>query len=138
MTYHTEKKDRVLAFFREKPDEAFPIEQVCRAILTDGSGKSSVYRIVSGLVDEGILCKISEPNSRHCSYQYVGGEHCAEHLHLKCVGCGRLIHLDGKTSQTLEKQILSSENFELDEGALLFGKCAVCRHKCKSFFAKSE
>ena len=131
MTYRTGTRERLLEFFEQNAQQSFSLEEVCANLAPDGRGKSTIYRLVAQLVEEGALHKITEQGSRHCTYQFLGGEHCSEHLHLKCIDCGRLIHLDENTSHALEKQIFSSEHFRLSESTLLYGKCNVCQHKCK-------
>lgn len=126
MTYKTEKKAAVINFFKKSGLDTFTIEEICEALLPDGRGKSTVYRIVSTLVKEGTLRRISDAKCRRITYQYVGGGHCSEHLHLKCKDCGRLIHLDDDISHLVENEILKLKGFALDEGALLYGRCDKC------------
>ena len=126
MTYNTDKKSEILAFMQSGGGQAFTIEEICAAILKDGGGKSTVYRLVSRMVDEGILRRIADGKTRRVTYQYIKFGGCSEHLHLKCKECGKLIHLDGMTSHILEKRILKSEGFVLDEGALIYGRCEGC------------
>lgn len=127
MTYNTEKRAALLRFFSERSTEAYSLDEVCEILLPDGKGKSTVYRLAAKLVEEGVLRKITEQKSRHCTYQYVGGEECAEHLHLKCRDCGKLIHLDEGSTKSLEEKLLKSSGFALDESTLIFGKCAECK-----------
>ena len=126
MIYNTEKRTEVLDFLKRGGGRAYSIEEICAAILKDGKGKSTVYRLVSKLVDEGDVRRIADGKTRHVTYQYIHSGHCAEHLHLKCKGCGKLIHLDGELSCALEERILKTEGFTLDLGALLYGRCSHC------------
>lgn len=126
MTYKTAKKEELLSFLSKSGGHAFTVEEICDAILEGGSGKSTVYRLISRLVDGGEVRRIADGKTRRVTYQYIGTGHCSEHLHLKCKECGRLFHLDGEISKTLEKRILKSNGFEIDDGALLYGKCKSC------------
>ncbi len=128
MIYNTEKRTELLDFLKLGEGRAFTIEEICAAILKDGRGKSTVYRLISKLVDEGEVRRIADGKTRHVTYQYIHSGHCAEHLHLKCKECGRLIHLDGKLSCALGERILKTEGFILDGGALLYGKCGNCTY----------
>ena len=128
MTYNTEKKADILALFAKDGAGAYSAEDICSAILKDGKGKSTVYRIISKLVDDGILTRISDAKTRHVTYQYVHSGTCAEHLHLKCKDCGKLIHLDHKTSDSLGSKILKDLGFTIDDGALLYGRCESCKY----------
>ena len=126
MTYNTEKRAELVRFLESKGGSSVTIEEICDAILTDGKGKSTVYRLMSKLVSDGSVRKISDPKTRHVTYQYIHAGHCSEHMHLKCKECGKLIHLDEETSRNFERQIKSSRGFALDEGALFFGVCGNC------------
>ncbi len=125
MTYNTGRREEIIAYFKNRRDEALSLDEVCCALTGDGEGKSSIYRIVAKLVSLGVLKKLSSPDSRHCKYQYLG-EHCSAHLHLKCLGCGRLIHLDSDRSRELSQTVMTLGNFSLDSTSLLFGKCESC------------
>ena len=129
MIYNTEKRAELLDFLKRGRGQAFSIEEICAAILNDGHGKSTVYRLISKLVDEGEVRRIADGKTRHVTYQYIHSGHCAEHLHLKCKECGKLIHLDGELSSALEERILKTKGFMLDLGALLYGKCEKCIYR---------
>ena len=126
MTYNTEKRERILKLFASSENLTYTAEEVSSLILEDGKGKSTVYRLLSKLEAEGILRKISNDKTGVFEYQYVKCGKCAEHFHLKCKSCGRLIHLDEKTSKLLEAKIRLEESFEIDLGALIYGKCRNC------------
>ncbi len=126
MTYNTVKKNEIISFLSKNSGQAFTIDDICTRILNDGAGKSTVYRIVARLAEDGVVRRVHNGSGRSASYQYVNTGHCSEHFHLKCNDCGRLIHLDDITSHILETRILRSEGFSLDGGMLLYGKCKNC------------
>ena len=53
-------------------------------------GKSTAYRLMNGLVSAGLVSKILRKNGLCASFPRVD---CYGHLHLKCVTCGKIIHL---------------------------------------------
>lgn len=126
MRYNTGKRERILAFLTDNSDSSFELERICDALTEDGKGKSTVYRIVSELVEEGCVRRLSDGKTRHCTYQYVGDECCHRHLHLKCKGCGRLVHLNEDVSRDFERTLLSVGGFLLESGTMLFGTCKDC------------
>ena len=97
MKYTTGKKEAIIAFLSENSAKAFTLEEIAAAITPDGKGRSTVYRIVAELLEEGKVHRYSDGKTRHCTYQYTGTE-CHSHLHLKCRECGKLIHLTDKVS----------------------------------------
>lgn len=126
MTYHTKKREALLALLREHPSDALPLESIVEAIAPGGVGRSTVYRLLSELVESGTLKKIPDARGHHFSYQYIGTSACVDHLHLKCTVCGRLIHLDHETTELLERRLKRTSGFILDDTTLLYGTCAVC------------
>ncbi len=126
MTYNTSARRDLLAFLEGHSDRAFTQEEICDEILVDGHGRSTVYRLVSKLVDAGCVRRISDEKTRRVTYQFIGDKTCSEHLHLKCKDCGRLIHLDSEISHALGDALKKSRGFVLDESTLLFGRCKDC------------
>ena len=61
-------------------------------------------------------------------YQYVElGHHCEEHLHLKCVNCGKIIHLECAFMDEICEHILLDHGFELQcKNSILYGTCKEC------------
>ena len=125
MTYNTEKRSELLKFFKENSDTAFSLEEICERLTEGGRGKSTLYRQTARLVEEGFVSRLSV-DSRKFVYQYMDKQSCCEHLHLKCRDCGRLLHLDSRTSHALREKLFASEGFTLDGGCVLYGKCSHC------------
>lgn len=125
MKYNTGKRERILELFASSRDVTYTPEGICDLVLVDGKGKSTVYRIISELVSEGVLRRIFDGKTRHVAYQYVGDEECHKHLHLKCKGCGKLIHMDEEISGEFENRI-RAVGFAIEEGTLLYGTCSDC------------
>ena len=61
-------------------------------------------------------------------FQYVDeGRHCREHLHLKCVRCGRIYHLDCHFMDEVRAHLMAEHGFTLQcEGSVLYGMCRSC------------
>ena len=128
MSYNTERRNELLGFFKENRDSAFSLEEICARLTEDGKGKSTLYRQAAKLVEEGLVSRIPA-GSRKFVYQYMDKHQCKGHLHLKCLDCGRLLHLDSATSHAVEEDLLFSQGFALDGGCILYGKCRSCNLK---------
>lgn len=128
MTYNTEKRNELLGFFESNSDIAFSLEEICKRLAPDGKGKSTLYRQAAKLVEEGYVRRMPA-SSRKFVYQYMDKRTCTDHLHLKCLACGKLLHLDPKTTSALEERLLSSSGFAIDGGCILYGKCNLCNSK---------
>ena len=132
-SYNTEQKKLLEEFMTKNRDRSFTIDEIIEGLRDMRGeseilpGRSTVYRLIGRLAEEGKLRKFVKADSRKASYQLVAGQHCDCHLHLKCVGCGKLFHMDEEISDELVRRISAFSNFSVDEEAtVLFGKCAVC------------
>ena len=126
MKYKTGKKELILELLSEKCNSAYSIEQICERITDAGKGKSTVYRLVSELVDDGVIRRLTDGKTRRVTYQFVGGEPCHRHMHLKCNECGKLIHLDEGVSRDFEDKVRSIGGFAIEDGGFIYGKCREC------------
>ncbi len=127
MAYRTEQRDSLVDFLRTHADKQYTASELTHAPELS-IGQATVYRLVKRLVTEGVVRAFTLGEDRRTYYQYIDGETCTSHLHLKCTVCGQLYHLGGCVSEFLEKQILATHRFVLDEQmTMLFGTCHKCR-----------
>ncbi len=126
-TYHTRQKAAVLSFLEAHAQQQYSIQELHEA-LGDVSGKSTLYRLIQQLVDEGSVRRFARGASRTFFYQYLGCRDCGGHLHLKCTGCGALVHLEASVSEQVAA-LMEDREFELDEQTMLYGRCRNCQHR---------
>ena len=129
--YMTEQKRILKKILEDNADSAYTVEELMEKLSQCSSdripGKSTVYRLITHLTEEGTVKKFLRNGSRKFAYQIVMGEHCDCHLHLKCMECGKLIHLDEDTSDALLGKVRDISNFSVNEEAtVLFGECSDC------------
>ncbi len=128
MAYKTEQREILVDFLRTHAEGQYTAAELTEALADAKIGQATVYRLVKRLVSEGVVRAFALGDDRRTYYQYIDGESCASHLHLKCTVCGRLYHLGACVSEFLEKQILATHRFALDEQmTMLFGTCHKCR-----------
>ena len=130
--YVTEQKLILKKILKDNRDQAYTVEELMekmRSACPDNApARSTVYRLITHLTEEGEVKRFVPKNSRKAAYQIVGGEHCDCHLHLKCMGCGKLLHLDESISDELLDKVRNTSGFFVsEEDTVLFGKCNTCR-----------
>lgn len=131
-SYQTEQKKILLDFLSKNRDRSFTIDEITAGIEKSGASlaRSTVYRLASKLEGEGVIRRFVKADSRSASYQLAACEHCEAHLHLKCVGCGKLVHMDESISDELIRKIRATSAFSVDEEeSVLYGKCSMCSVK---------
>jgi len=80
------------------------------------------------MVESGLVQKIVTDGEATC-YQYIGDEHCMRHahFHLKCLSCGKLIHMECKLVQELAEHIHEEHNFDMQPlRTTFYGTCDAC------------
>ena len=126
MQYNTSQKTAVLDIFKKNPDKQFSADEVFTMVCSDGCGKSTVYRLLTNMCSDRLLKKYVKEGSKKSVYQ-LAGTHCSHHIHLRCVECGTVIHLDDVFSRDIQNKIFETQKFTIDESvAILPGKCDSC------------
>lgn len=135
--YATAQKQQLLDFLRQNPDGQFTVGQLTAALADAGGdntpGRSTVYRHIAALCDEGTVRRFAREDKGGVVYQYAnprpdcGGE---AHFHLKCVHCGRLVHLDCDHLARVRSHIQAEHSFRIGSArGILWGECAGCLEK---------
>lgn len=128
-SYNTEQKRLLVDFFKNNPDSSYTVEEIVKKT-GDKLAKSTVYRLIVRLTEEGMLKRMTRGNSRTFVYQMIAGENCHTHLHLRCTDCGRVIHMKESLSNELLAAIRQENSFFVSEKeTLILGKCALCGGK---------
>ena len=128
--YNTKQKQILIDFFKKNTDKQYSIKEISDAIVQDNIGKSTVYRLIDKMTEEGSIRRF-RGSGKSVLYQYVGEHHeCDSHFHLKCVECGLLIHLECDYMSSLNKHINEHHKFEIDTSKTIFyGMCSNCSAK---------
>ena len=126
--YITGQRKVLLDFLCSHCDRQFTIEEITKALCGDNTiSKSAIYRNIDKLVREGSVQKSAAEGSRKFCYRYVEDTGCSDHLHMKCVICGRLYHLDSEATQTILKLAQMNGSFRVNEKkTVLYGMCGNC------------
>ena len=92
---------------------------------------TTVYRYLDKLCAEHIVIKYPDLNSDKAVFQFAGEEKkCTEHLHLKCIKCGKVVHLDCDFMDELKEHLYRDHGFRLQcSGDMLHGICQDCEKK---------
>lgn len=122
--YDTIHRKEVLTFFSDHKSNSFSVEDVESNL--SGIATSTLYRVISKLVDEGCLKKCQSA-SRKCLYQYNDKEHCPYHMHIRCTNCGKVEHLSDDDSEKIRSLIERNLNFSVSNSTTLEGLCKECR-----------
>ena len=127
----------IIEFLKKNPDKRFTARDLCNGInIKKGEAvKSTVYRNIDKLCNEGRLVKYKEPNAKAMSYQYSEGHgSCKEHSHAQCSECGKLFHIDNEVFADAAKKMREQYGINMDfQKTLIIGICNECKEKKNRF-----
>ena len=126
--YHTEQKKLLLDFLRANSENSYTIDEIADGLGNRSIGKSTIYRLMTKLVEEKTVRRSAGERGRQFVYRIIADDHCRNHLHLQCTDCGCILHLDEKTSDALLDRVNQIKGFSVsEEDTVLMGKCAKCK-----------
>ena len=103
-----------------------------RTALAEGGRKVSsatVYRQLEKLVLEGVVVKSQPIGEKSACFELLDKTACVPErcYHMKCLSCGKLIHLNCEEIDSLCAHMLAKHDFRLDMlSTVLFGTCEAC------------
>ena len=126
--YQTNQKELVLEYIKNNSNYHIHASDVYHALKDKNIGLTTIYRHLDKLTSEGLLIKsIVDENSPAC-YEYTGHKNSENCYHLKCLKCGKLIHLHCMQIDELENHILADHGFKVDKNRTsFFGLCKECQ-----------
>lgn len=126
--YKTKQRELILSYLKNTDHPHVSAGDIAAHLRSVSSvGTATVYRQLEKMVEAGLVRKYNLDGG--ACYQYVGSaEGCREHFHLKCLGCGTLIHVDCDFLCGLGPHILEHHGFEVDNSrTVMYGMCRECR-----------
>lgn len=131
MQYNTKQKERVTAVLQAAGGAHLTADEIVSALAKAGDpiGKSTVYRQLERLTEQGTVRRFFVEEGVSACYQYVGADaDCHNHYHLKCAVCGRLLHVECDFLDEVAAHIFEHHGFRISgEKTVLYGICAECR-----------
>lgn len=130
-SYYTTQKKLLVEFLTTHANSAFTVAELAKCMKEeyggDAPGKSTLYRLITKLAEDGAVKKISVGEGRSFVYQIAEGNRCNSHLHMKCTKCGRLLHMDDFESARFLMRVMRQNDFAIDESrTVLLGHCKAC------------
>lgn len=126
--YMTGQKKQILDFLIAHKERHFTVEEILDSLGGGETkpGKSTVYRQIARLLEDGVIRRFESADSDSFVYQYAVGVNCEHHFHLKCARCGKLIHMECDRLQTVRDHILEEHGFLIGGSSVIYGICAGC------------
>ena len=124
-TYNTKSRRIIVDFFKNHPNDVYTSGQIISHFTGEVSAPT-VYRLLKTLNDEGQLRSFCQNEKDGNLYQYCSNV-CGHHLHMTCLKCGEVYHMDCGFMNEISSHIKNEHSFELDNSkSVLFGICKKC------------
>ncbi|MGN0294628.1 MAG: Fur family transcriptional regulator [Lachnospiraceae bacterium] len=131
--YRTKNRDMMLSYMKANRDRTVYVNDIHQYMKSQGANVNitTIYRFLDKLQEEHQILKYTAEKGECAGFQYVGeGNCCEEHLHVKCTGCGKVIHLDCQFMDEIRHHLQEHHRFFLQcSGSSLFGLCEECQKK---------
>lgn len=127
--YKTNSKASLVDFMERHKERHFTVDEIINEMENEGlvPSKSTVYRLVSKLTRDNTLRRFECADKDCFVYQYAAFPcECEMHFHLKCVKCGKLIHMECEKMSDIKQHIFSDHGFIIGGGAMINGICMDC------------
>lgn len=129
--YKTKISQAIEAFAAERQDRGFCAADVSAYFDEKGinANTTTVYRNLDRMVTQDKLIKYQSTDGSSSLYRRGKTDHsCHEHLHMQCVRCGRVIHIDRDTMNHITKEVQERYGFMIDcDRSSICGICKDCQ-----------
>ena len=131
-TYKTKARESIVSYLKNNPDKRFTAREIFDYVKDEAEGvnRTTVYRNLDRLCEQGDLTKFKEPNQDAWFFQYsVEHKHCNSHMHAQCSECGKIFHLEKPFVDDFESKLRDTYGLDVNASkTVIIGVCEDC-HK---------
>lgn len=124
-SYRTKNHELLISLLRSHSESCFSVDEIRLLMQAKGSApdRTTVYRQLEKLAARGEVVKQGSESGEGMLYRYLAHD-CDSHLHLRCLDCGRIIHLDCDEATGFSEHLKASHSFTVDRGlTVICGHC---------------
>lgn len=127
--YNTKQRDIIIECLKQNSDCHMSADDIYLLLQKGGKnvGRTTVYRHLDALCDEGKLLKYTVGEKSPCCFQ-LKSDSCSRHYHLVCEKCGKLFHTQCTEVDEFLRHFEKHHNFTVDmTKTTLYGICDKCK-----------
>lgn len=129
-TYNTKQKKLVEDVLLENKNSQLSCDEITYILMNKGTpvGKTTVYRQLEKLCNDGRIKKLNPHNGKSFLYQLIDENmECDTHMHLRCTKCGKYVHLGCDFMMQVSTHISEHHGFTVDNSKTeILGICQSC------------
>lgn len=130
-SYTTKSKKYILEFLQKNIHTTVSAADILDYLAANGVevNFTTVYRNLNRLLKEKKVIKLTDEKGEKAMYQLAEGcKGCHDHIHIQCVKCGKLLHLDCDFMTDIKHHLEASHGFVLKcDRSVLYGICENCK-----------
>lgn len=131
--YNTKARNFILNFLENNAQKTVSVSEVMDFLHSKdiSVNTTTVYRFLNKLNSQKKVIKVTDKKGKRATYQLIGQKKsCNEHIHIQCVSCGKLEHIECEFMKQIREHILEEHGFQIKcEGSVLYGICSDCKNK---------
>lgn len=131
--YRTKGRQLILDYLEKTKERTVSVGEIQDFMEQQGNpvNVSTIYRNLDALVAQGQVMKFVSDKGDKSTYRYIEPEHeCHKHLHIQCVRCGKVIHLECDFMKSIEEHVYKDHGVTLlCNNSILYGICEGCKMK---------
>lgn len=128
--YATASRKKILEYLKENHNRTLTVSDIDMYLKECGHevNITTIYRYLDKLEKEGTVMKYVAEKGSQATYQYVeAGHDCDGHLHLQCVKCGQVIHLECHFMHEILEHVEKEHGFVMQcKNSIIYGMCKNC------------
>lgn len=129
--YTTASRKKILEYLKENHNRTLTASDIDTYLKECGNevNITTIYRYLDKLEKEGTVMKYVAEKGSQATYQYVeAGHDCDGHLHLQCVKCGQVIHLECHFMHEILEHVEKEHGFVMQcKNSIIYGMCNACK-----------
>ena len=129
--YATASRKKILEYLMENHSRTLTVSDIDNYLKECGNevNLTTIYRYLDKLEKEGTVMKYVAEKGSQATYQYVeAGHDCDGHLHLQCVKCGQVIHLECHFMHEILEHVEKEHGFVMQcKNSIIYGMCNTCK-----------
>lgn len=128
--YKTKARECIVAYLKEHSGKRFTAREIYNYLKdeVEGINRTTIYRNLDRLCEQGELMRYKEPNQDAWYYQYSEEhQHCDQHIHAQCSDCGKIFHLENDFVDDFEEKLHKFYGLDINASkTMIVGKCEDC------------
>lgn len=129
-SYTTTSRKHILEYLKNNSEKTVTVTDISNHLKDNNCevNITTIYRYLDKLIKEKQVMKYVTEKGTHATFQYIEhNRHCEKHLHLQCMQCGGIFHLECAFMKEIAEHIKEDHGFVIQcKNSIIYGLCEKC------------